>query len=545
MRDLHSNGEPSRKRRSKRKKSGADAEGLSDAAAELGVNTLPPVTAAAGPPVVDPRAPIGILAAELGRCLRKGNIFRRGGDVVTVDEATGAVDLVTPVAFPSMAEESVVFARTDGERFTVTSVSAELSAKVLAARQFKRELRELRGVNTVALPVWANAEQTAIRFLEPGYDDSTGFFTIDTLPYDRDGCPDTARRWLMEVYAEFPWGEGGALEENRSFGVHMAAHFAVYARLLLLSGPRPAFLYNANQPGSGKTMLAKMALAPVFGPVAGQSMPKDEAELGKQLATAAMEGRPYLFFDNIAARLSSAALENFLTSPLVSGRVLSQSRGFTAPNMAQLFLTANSATTSPDMARRVLAVDLFCRVEAVSRKFARLITEAWLFRDETRREFLEAMAVLTRFWSEQGCPRSTGHTLASFEDFSAIVGGFCQTCRFADPVQPGDVVTDETSQAWRLLLTGLSEGVPSGESHAYTVDELIARAEELEILDLLTGMAKDPRKSFGQRLRKWKGRVFTGRDGREFTFGNRRQNSGQTYVVHVAADSKPAAGDGA
>ncbi len=66
-----------------------------------------------------------------------------------------------------------------------------------------------------------------------------------------------------------------------------------------------------NCEGCGKTLLVKLALGPVFGPVAVTAFPLRD-KMSEIINAVARDGRPYLFLDNIKGECSDTALEAFL-----------------------------------------------------------------------------------------------------------------------------------------------------------------------------------------------------------------------------------------
>ncbi len=479
------------------------------------------------------------IARQCGQLLRNTPLFLRGNFLVTVDEKTGATKAMTATRFVTWAESFVVFGQHTGSgdeaRFVPRSIPSDFAAKILESDDFLKELRPLRGVHDVALPTWANEERTAVRLLPPGYDEETGIFTAPAFEYLTDIPANEAWNFFLETYADFPFAEGKPLEKNRSFAVQMAAHFTVFCRLLVMDCFRPAFAYLANQAGSGKTLLARLALAPVFGPASVSTFPPGEEEREKILTTYVIEGKTFVLFDNLKGHLSSGALEAFLTTHEKEGRVLGSSNMAKGPNLTTIFVTGNQLSTSIDFKRRSLLCDLFCASEATERDFKKPITDSWPSNRETRARFLSALWSLVDHWQAQGCPRLAERSLPSFETFSAIIGGLVTTANFANPIAPPENQMDEAEQAWKLLLRALADVVPTGTTKDFTADEAMKQAEELGVLDLLTAGGRDERKTFGQRIKKWKGRRFLDNSGREFEFAKSRNSHGALYPVTVFA----------
>ena len=462
------------------------------------------------------------------------DIFLQGLVIVTVDAVTGAVRGMEAIRFCSWAERSVNFFHPtkDGER--PGSITAEMAAKILASDDFRDALRPLSAVVLVRLPVWEDEAKSKLRLLPAGYDPVTQTFTVDALPYPEDMDVNEAWDWFLSLYGGFPFAGAGQLSSRRSMAVQMAAHLAVFCRNLLNEGARPMFCWLGNQPGLGKSLLARMAVCPVFGPAAIQAFPAKEEELGKLLTAKAAEGAPYLFFDNVRGRLSSCELESFITSPIRTGRELGRSGTITAVNQASVFVTGNGLSLSPDLVRRSCVVDLFLPGEAAERKFPEPITGSWLVRPDTRRMFLACLWAMLRFWQEKSCQRTEGLVLHGFEEFSQIIGGIVMGMGFADPMVPPEVSLDETGDAWKRLLAALADTVPDGGSMRFTPSDCLDKAEELDVLDLITGAARDPKKAFGQRLKKYRGREFVDGRGRRFEFGERqRSNSSSGYPITI------------
>ncbi len=485
--------------------------------------------------------PLSALCRHLAMLFRREALFVGvvGGAVVTVCPATGIQEVMTSLRFPSWAEERATFVkRGRGGDDIVVSLSAELCAKVLASDIFRRALRPLSVVHRVRLPSWAGPERRAVKLLPAGYDESTQSYTVDLCPYDTEQEPDAARFHLLETHAEFPLArpEGEPeqpLEENRNFAVQVAAMFAAYCRPLLTGCLRPAVAVQANQAGSGKTLLLRMALAPVYGAVSVQAAPRDEAELGKVLTTCAAEGRQYLVMDNISGYLASAEMEAFLTSPRRCGRILGRSESVDAENNLAVYLTGNGLHLSPDLARRCLLLDLWHPGDVAERQIKNPLDEEGLASNATRAGFLSALWALVKYWSDHGCPRSTGARLPTFETFSDVIGGLVLTAKFADPIARPDVSLDPIAAAWKTLFRALADGIRDGGSAEYGLQEILDAAEEGGLSEILIGESKNPKVSLGKRLARWKGRQFMDTRGRPFEFGHRYAAVGAKYTVRI------------
>lgn len=308
----------------------------------------------------------------------------------------------------------------------------------------------------------------------------------------------------------------------RSLAVHLAAMLATFCPLLVGEhARRPMFCYIADQVGSVKTMLAKMALAPLFGepaPINADSRPE---EFEKRIESAILEQRPYLFLDD-CRKFKSPVLNMLLTSGRVSSRKMGGNDMPELPNRMQIFATGNGLELSADLDRRAMIADLFFPGEALTRKFHRPITEEWLFARETRAKFLAALWALVRNWRDaHGCRRFEEAHRPSFETFSGIVGSIVIAAGNGNPFAPRDggaLGGDEETAAFRELVIALADS-KAGEDCIFTRREMVEKAEELGILGAIIGAARDVPKALGKKVATIRGRPFRDTSGRKFTLG--------------------------
>ena len=122
---------------------------------------------------------------------------------------------------------------------------------------------------------------------------------------------------------------------------------------------RPAFIFTANAPGSGKTLAAKLGIIPALGYCPVGSAPKDEIERQKLIFATALSNSPILFLDNVSGYLKSPSLEALITSRTVKDRVLGESKIKEVANNLTVIITGNDLSISPDLHRRSLLVELF------------------------------------------------------------------------------------------------------------------------------------------------------------------------------------------
>jgi hypothetical protein len=194
---------------------------------------------------------------------------------------------------------------------------------------------------------------------DPGYDaqsrlicePSGAFPPIPDAPTRADALE--ALQVLSSPFAKFPF-ESGA---DRS--VVLAACLTGLVRPIL--GAAPLFAIDAPCAGTGKSLIAETVGIIISGRLpAMMNDGGDEAELGKRLNTALVEGRPVIVIDNVSRNLGGDALCSTLTQEELTIRILGETRSATIPTLVTVLATGNNLTVAGDASRRVL----ICRIDA-------------------------------------------------------------------------------------------------------------------------------------------------------------------------------------
>lgn len=506
------------------------------------VTDTPPPGDGSRLPAVPLTYSISALARTVGSILHPQRIFRFGNTISTVDER-GEIALMTAERFPSWVEDHLAFVRPKDETTKAESIGKDLAGKILAADQFRSQLHELKGVSQVRLPVWrGDGEARTVELAPAGFDSATGLFTLDRIPFDENMSGEDAWGviWTRGL-KDFPFDpEGGTEREKcRSFAAQMAALLGVFCHSLFPEGtPRPMVVFNANQPGSGKSLLMRMALAPVHGAPAENGKPETEPEFEKVLDAAALARKPFLVLDDCKS-IHSQALNRFVTSPIHECRRMHSQSMATVAKTSQVFLTGNSLSISEDLDRRALVIDLFEPGEATARTFKKAITPSWLFSDATRARFLAALWFYVKGWRDLGMPTPAACSKPSFEDWTGIVGGIVTSYGWGNPFAPRQAETggDEATRALHLII-GLMVGEMAVElPQMLTTQEILDRADAENQTEIIVGFGKDPKKSLGWRLKKLRGRHLLDSQRRAFEFGKRDNSAGAKYPINFLGRS--------
>jgi hypothetical protein len=464
-----------------------------------------------------------VFAAELSTILKRHNFFNKDGECHFIDEKTGQIKPVTFTEFVTLIERYCtpivrkVVERPDGRRTTITvekSISFKVAHTVLVSLDLVQGLRTLRSFNSLRMP--SLDPNGNIVLSKIGYDENTQVYTVNSGPEIDDNVTlEDSVKFLRNLLAEFCFLDD---DRERSISVSIAQMLSLFCiDILPRFTLRPGFIFNANDSGSGKTLLAKLGIITRLGYAPVGTPPPDEKEMKKLIATSAYESAEVLFLDNIKHYLNSPSLEALLTSSVYSDRILSKTKGFTKENRITVVVTANNCTFSPDLRRRVMVVDLFLKeAKAEERVIKNPLDDGPIL--TLRPKILSALWALIKAWRDAGKP-APKQTHPSFESWSSVICGILEHAGFESPCVPtvlntaGDKDTSDMEKLVLLLVPGagysFSELVELARS-----DDLFARIVPDEELDV------KQKSAFGKLLQRFSGRMFY----REYRFESTGQS---------------------
>jgi hypothetical protein len=490
------------------------------------------------------------LARELAQLTTNCGIFLYGDRVVTVDEWTGSAVPMSSRRLGSWLEKWIETVKPDrfGE-LRPTTMGNELAKQVLEADQFLETLRPLKGLHPVRMPVLR--EDGRPELLKPGYDEASGIFTCRGVDYALDMSIEEARKVFFHEMKGFGWADigpnGQGFYRNRSVAVQVAFMLGNYCRAFFEQGLlRPMSLIIANQPGSGKGVLAQMQLAPIYGMVKVARKPKDDSEFDKRLDTTARGLSPYLLLDDIGGGLFSNALNAFITEPVHTLRGFNTQEELWAPNVTQVIATGNQIKLTRDLDRRSLIVELHEAGDIARKSYDHIIDARYLASTAVRSRLLAAMWAFVREWAAADCwAEERGRP--SFEVWTGMISGMVRQAGFADPLEDAKLGAggDEETDAWRGFLARVAgeEILPGESGRMFSVRELLEIGKRYEeetggtfAVDDLVGHARDASKAFGNGMKKWRAREITDTRGRTIRFGKRREASQRGYTCEVLHD---------
>ena len=369
-----------------------------------------------------PGRTISTVSMELGQVLAPCGIYNYAGGVAVYANSSKTLDPIKPAKFRTWSEKFIIPVKAGDKGEVIQTMSSGDAGTILLSEQFIEQLREVDRFNGVRLPVMR--ENGTVELLPEGYDrDSKILTATETLPYPTNTKPEEGKAFLDDLLKEFPF-----MDEGRSKAVAVAAMLTMYG--LDLMPPRtilPAFKYRGNLPGLGKGLLAQAAMIPVLGYAPTGVKPKDETEMRKILFAVAREARPGVFLDNVTGRLASPSLESFITTSMVTGRVLGTSISLNCRKATVVFITGHNCTLNADMARRTLICELFMAGAPESRKIENHLDENRLL--ELRPQILGSLYALVNQWALAGKPKPSA-TNPNFVVWSQIIGAIVEHAGF-------------------------------------------------------------------------------------------------------------------
>lgn len=354
---------------------------------------------------------------------------------------------------------------------------------ILVNPAFRRGVRRIKAEEKVRLPVVR--EDGKMELLPDGFDPSTGVYTVPGgLEYNRNWDVAEGKAWVDKWFGAMPF------EDERSKAVLVSALLVLFVRHLPGGNAlRPGFLFEANMPGSGKSICGKAACSIVLG-YAPVGKRKAREEMDKEIEAHLRSKSPVIFLDNLYGSLKSATLDQLITSKVVTFRAMGGQTICTLENDAPVIVTGNDLEKNDDAFRRYLVCKLFEAGDPNKRKVQHMLDDDVLSTEEWRKEALAALWSFVRHWDEKGRPEGPT-TLGSFERFSKLMGGILTACGFADPIErpvETEGVSPEQADFWKLVGGLWEEMREKGETSALFGYEDCARvARKLDIFGDMVG----------------------------------------------------------
>jgi putative DNA primase/helicase len=218
------------------------------------------------------------------------------------------------------------------------------------------------------------------------------------------------------MFSDFPF-------KSEADKAHAVALFLLPFARDLIDGPTPNHLIESPVPGTGKGLLADVALQPALGRnIAVIAQARDGDEWRKRLTAVFREARAAVIIDNVNRALDSGELAAALTAINWQDRILGESDIIQMPVRCIWVTTANNPAISTEIARRSIRIRLDAQVERPwdRNTFKHLDLRSWV--DEHRRELVWSALILIQNWLSLGRPMCVAKPLGSYERWSQVMG---------------------------------------------------------------------------------------------------------------------------
>lgn len=507
-------------------------------------------------PSIYTRRPISDLARAVAGNIPAGTLWLYRGQPVTIGSKSETdkdgntytkpdVQAMDADRFATWVEQYMSFRKTEAVQSETESLGKPKIVQILASDIFRRSLREVKLITGVRLPIWGPTDpatgKRSIVLAPAGYDPASGIYTLDLLRYSTAPiAPELCRAAMSTLLGEFPWDDitdgTRTPETSRCFACFVAYMVGQYCQHLI--NLQPIVIFNANQQGSGKTLLAAIGLAPVHGAPTITPCPNMDEELRKTLFATLNSGASYCLLDDLTSLVAST-VNQFSTAPTVSDRKMHSQETIILPNTMQIISTGNNLKLTPDIVRRALIVDLFAEESPTDATHANHLEITATNRPAWRAGLLSILWSWVNAWAEAGMPEvCPANAKASFESFARIAGNITRHAGYGDPFEKrvadgtsGDTVNNLLEYLIRGIATASCPHFPEESeqnTRTITLAEMLEAATVYGITDAVT-FGNDKTKSLGQKLARFKGRKFTDNRGRRFQFGRRRGMDGTKY----------------
>lgn len=407
--------------------------------------------------------------------LTTGNLFMSGGRLAFLNQNTEPpqIESATQAGLFAHANQAI-----EWRKVTLAGEQLRAQPQWLKAELLATPRADLPRLNRVATTPFFDKDGNYIA--RNGYDAQTGTW-VDlgglsvppVLPkkVSAKALKEAVSFFVNEVLGDFPF----ASQADRANAVGL---FILPLVMDMVDGPYMAWLVEANMPGSGKTLLAKLVSVVATGaPAIVTPLAKNEAEIKKAVTATLASGAPLTLFDNVSGYLDSPTLAAVLSATVWRDRILGGSTTATIPITTQTIFTGNNLSLSGELADRLLRVRLVPQTEHPRQRsgFRHGNIESWLIQNRDRAVFNAALLVWN--WILKGSPYS-GAVQGTYESFSHVIGGILETAGIDDFLGNRNEFVSQsatTESEWAALVEAWLHAHDCGPVTANQLNELAER----------------------------------------------------------------------
>jgi hypothetical protein len=322
------------------------------------------------------------------------------------------------------------------------------------------------------------------------YEPSSEFPKIADNPTKEDA--EKAATRILDLVCDFPWEE---IDKDKG-SVHKSSWLSALLTVLcrhLVNGCCPAFLFNANVAGSGKSKLADI-IAMI---ATGRSMPRtgyadNEEEMKKSIISILMSAKSFVLFDNIQSggSLGGKTIDAVMTSRVYSDRLLCTNKSPEFLVNTVFFATGNQVNLKGDSLRRFVIGKLRSPLESpeLRPESEFKIKEKILgYVARNRSSFVIDALTIMKAYIKAGNPKGGLVAMGSYEEWSSVIREAVNWVTGHDPAKSQHYLKKEDKQslAKAALLNGWADLVLPSEDNDHTEKrrEGMTVSEAVEILN--------------------------------------------------------------
>jgi hypothetical protein len=404
----------------------------------------------------------------------------------------------------------------------------------VAAVNARGEWAEIRHLEALVESPTLRHDGTVLDF--PGYDERTGllyepnaeFPAIAKRPSREDAR--RAAKALLALVDDFPF----VRIEDPAAGTDDGgmAHRAVWLAALLtplarfsIAGPCPLFMFDANTPGTGKSLLTDVIAILCTGRIMPRTTyPDSDEEMRKRITAIALAGDLLMLIDNIAAPFGGSSLDSALTAMTWRDRVLGRSESTPELPLSTVWYgTGNNVVYRGDALRRVIPCRLETAEERPEERSGFAIRDLKAHVKAERPRLVAAALTVLRAHAAAGSPRpEPALTPMDYPAWCDVVRNAVYWAIGVDPCQTRKALYEGDPEA--LARKGLVEGWAElpGCERGLTVAQALRVLNDpenakdyLRLRDVLMELSRTDglpsAKAIGQRLKAIKGRFIGGK----------------------------------
>lgn len=423
-----------------------------------------------------------------------------------------AIDLLTPDRLRELLASRIRFLEINAQGFTSAAHPPHAVIANMLATALPPPLPRIRRL--VTAPVFAGDGTLLTR---AGYHAAARLYCgpdftlpiVATQPTQHDLTE--ARRLLeTELLGDFVF-------VHAADKAHALALLLLFFARDLINADLPLHLIEKPEVGTGAGKLADCCLIPALGGrQAVLTDCNDEDEWRKRICAILLSAPEAVLLDNVV-KIASHQLAALFTTGTFKDRLLGSTRMLTLPADMPWVATGNNPEIGYDLVRRICAIRLDAKMpDPTTRTGFKHALPEWAI--ENRSTLVWAALTLIQHWVAQGRPTWTGQPIASFEQWSRVMGGILEAAGiegFGTNTATFRRERNVRGNAWHSVVR---EWWATFADHDVSGGDIWGLVGALGVdgdLGLHDGRIRDARVAFGLALRAQRGRQFRWTDGPE------------------------------